>query len=448
MTHKPTGDTIPQTADGGGLYRRKLVASMALTLVGGACMVENENGSLTVPLADHVVPATGPVPVVPKSKVPAQPADHSPMLLLVGPGNPYPQITDAGERLVQLWGAHPAAPVHIVISPAPPRHYENDFDTYSRRWSKRPAWPPYHGILQGPVVIEGEPGKVAPDLVTDGYGDGVLYYQKGAWVTGAFDATFRHLNFDGFRRQDGYGNYAAVRIEPAAANAAPHTILFDDVRIGGPMGCDNGLMGGDGITELVIRNSEFLLNGSGTGLTHNIYIGSIAKLILDRVYSHDVRVGHLAKSRALRTIIRNTRLLDRKGSASYCLDVPNGGHLDVDGLVTEKGASASNAASIHFSGESQVFHPSSIRIRNWTMLGVPTNGTPFGGPGGLFNASGQGDAQSGPGSALAVPDIQGTRVFGVDPARLYWAGNFRPLPDAGLVMLAAMPALNTARLRL
>ena len=104
-----------------------------------------------------------------------------------------------------------------------------------------------------------------------------------------------------------------------------------------------------------------------------------------------------------------------------------------DGLVTHKGPHASNAASITFGVE----HPErmdkhSITIRNWTMLGEPPAGeAPWGGPSGLVKAT------------STVPDIKGTKVFGVPPGRLYLdmtKGDWAPFPDAELVTLDAMPA--------
>src|SRR5205085_7138132 len=87
----------------------------------------------------------------------------------------------------------------IVISPGPRGYYTNDSGSHSRRWTKLVGWPAYEGNLLGPVIIEGEQGKPPPVLDTDGYADGVLYYAKGLFCTGNFDATFRRLAFRGFR---------------------------------------------------------------------------------------------------------------------------------------------------------------------------------------------------------------------------------------------------------
>ena len=431
MANKPISDTIPQAADGSGLYRRKLVAGMAVILADAACTTQASAGTFNFARADYVPPPANPAtptPVAAPATVPARPADHTPELLLVGPGKPYPLLADAGERLVQKWQKAPD-PARLIVSPGPPGYYVNDGDTYSRRFdsAKRPAWPPYHGILQADVVIEGEPGKPRPDLVSDGYGDGVLYYQKGIFVVAAgVNATFRHLRMGGWRRQDGNGNYASVRLEPSAVR---NLVLFEDCYIDR---CDNGIMGGEGPTEVTVRDTEFWRNGSGTGLTHNFYFGQVALLQLERVLSHGAVVGHEGKSRARRTRVLDCRMLNgASGTASYTLDVPDGGILEVNGLVTHKGPHASNAASINFGTE----HPErqdkhAITIRGWTMLGEPPAGeAPWGGPSGLVNGT------------AAVPDIKGTQVFGVSSRRLYLKGDWAPFPDAGVTMLRGMPAL-------
>jgi len=356
--------------------------------------------------------------------VPAQVADGRAEILLVGPGKPYESITAAGERLIKKWDQFAAVPnhdpIHMIISPGPPGYYDNDFDTYSRKWpnSNHGGWPPYHGILSGPAIIEGEPGKPAPDLRCVGGGDGVIYYQKGAWITSDYDAVFRRLTFSGFRRADGYGNYAAVRIETNPGGQAKNgNFLFEDVTISG---CDNGLLGGSPGQTVTLRRCEFTRNGEPPGSTHNVYIGAVDVLTVEDVLSTRATIGHLLKSRAAKTVIRRTRLLTGDGTASACLDVPDGGVLDIEGLVCEKGPGSDAGWVIHYSGENQdrnglAFHdPSSITIRNLTMIAprlLPAH--PSWPISGFANQSGNGQADSGTGSHLIVPDASGVKVYGL-----------------------------------
>jgi len=375
--------------------------------------------------------------------VPASPIDHGAEVLRVGPGQEYESLTLAGARLQKKWtdgGGHPLAdpaPAHVIISPAEPGYYVNDSGSHSRRWPSLVGWPPFEGNLFGPVVIEGEPGKPPPDLVTDGYADGVLYYQAGLFITTGFDATFRNLHFSGFRRQDGGGSYAAIRFNPQDGRQA--RIVLEDVEIDH---CDDGLLGGDPGLSLTLRRCFVHDNGNNTGLCHNIYMSNGGTLIAEDLLSTSCTIGHLLKSRAARTIIRNVRLLGDGGSESACLDVPDGGILEIDGLVCEKSPGSDAAWIIHYGGENQdasgvPFHvPASIRIRDLTMI-APEAFTRH--PDwraivvGFANQSGMGEAASGAGSFDVAPDAQGVRVFALSERQ---AG----LP--GATVLSSAPVLD------
>jgi hypothetical protein len=376
--------------------------------------------------------------------VPAQPISHKAELLRVGPGQEYASLTLAGCRLQVKWtdgGGHPLAnpePAHVIISPAEPGYYVNDSGSHSRRWPQMVGWPPYEGNLYGPVVIEGEPGKPAPDLVTDGYGDGVLYYQAGLFITTGFDTVFRHLHFSGFRRQDGGGTYCAIRFNPHEGKKA--SVLLEDVEIDH---CDDGILGGDVDLTLTLRRSYFHDNGNNTGLCHNIYMSNGGTLIAEDILSTRCTLGHLLKSRAAHTIIRNCRLLGQGGTESACLDVPDAGILEIDGLICEKSPGTDAGWIIHYAGENQdggngvPFHvPSSVKIRDLTMV-APTELTRH--PGwlpileGFANQSGLGETQSGAGSYLVEPDASAVKVFALTR---HQAG----LP--GATVLEAAPVLD------
>jgi hypothetical protein len=357
--------------------------------------------------------------------VPASPVSHQAEVLRVGPGQEYESLTLAGARLQKKWTDGGPLPAHVIISPGPPGYYVNDSGSHSRRWPQLVGWPPYEGNLIGPVVIEGEPGKPPPDLVTDGSGDGVLYYQAGLFTTMGYDAVFRHLHFSGFRRSDGIGRQASV--------------LLEDVEIDH---CDDGLLGGDPGLSLTLRRCFFHDNGNGTGLCHNIYVGNCASLVAEDVLSTRCTIGHLLKSRAARTAIRKCRLLGDDGTESSCLDVPDAGVLEIDGLVCEKSPGSDAGWIIHYSGENQDagglhFHqPSSITIRDLTMI-APDTFTRH--PDwrailvGFANESGLGEDRSGAGSYLVTPDASGVRVYGLTQRQ---AG----LP--GVQILPAPPALD------
>jgi hypothetical protein len=344
-------------------------------------------------------------------------------VLEVGPGKRFSSLTLAGcfMNSAERWnnGYAPIDDVarmrfRIVVSPGPPGYYTNDSGSHSRRWKSLVGWPPYEGKLFGSVVIEGEPGKPHPLLCTDGYGDGVLYYQGGLFAAGDFDVTFRRLRFEGFRRRDGYGNYAGIRLGQSFFDRAlSNTVVVEDCEFSG---CDDGVLGGSPGQHVVLRRCYFHDNGNSTGLCHNIYVGEAAELVVDQLLSTRCTIGHLLKSRAAVTTIRNSRLIGGGGTESACLDVPNAGVLTIDGLVCEKSTDSDAGWLIHYSGENQGFHePSRVSIRNLTLVAPRTlRRHPSWEISGFANQSGAGPASSGRGAHFVPVDAQAVQAFGLD----------------------------------
>ena len=343
-------------------------------------------------------------------------------VLEVGPGKRFPSLTLAGcfMNSQARWNGGYAGVdkisqmgFQVIISPGPPGYYTNDSGSHSRRWPSLVGWPPYDGNLLGPVIIEGEPGKPPPLLCTDGYGDGVLYYQTGLFATGDFDATFRRLRFWGFRRADGYGNYAAIRLGQTFFNRPlSNSIVIDDCEISG---CDDGILGGSVGQKVLLSRSYFHNNGNGTGLCHNIYVGVVDQLVVENILSTRCTIGHLLKTRAAMTTVQNSRLLGGGGTESACLDVPNAGVLTIDGLVCQKSPNSDAGWVIHYSGESQGFHnPSSVTVSGLTMVAPPAlSGHPSWPITGFANQSGAGPAVSGSGSHFVPVQANAVQVFGL-----------------------------------
>jgi hypothetical protein len=354
-----------------------------------------------------------------------RPRDDRYEVLEVGPGKRFASLTQAGcfMNSEARWnsgyrGADQISRMgfRVIISPGPPGYYVNDSGSHSRRWTSLVGWPPYEGNLLGPVIIEGEAGKPAPLLCTDGYGDGVLYYQTGLFATGDFDVTFRRLRFEGFRRKDGYGNYAAIRLGQSFFNRPlGNRIVIEDCEF---RGCDDGLLGGSRGQRVSLRRCDFHHNGNGTGRCHNIYVGEVDELVVEELLSGQCAIGHLLKSRAAATTIRNSRLLGAGGTESACLDVPNAGILTIDGLLCEKSPDSDASWLIHYSGESQGFHnPSRIRIRSLMLVAPPAlRRHPSWGMAGFVNESGAGPAASGKGAHFISPEAEGVQAFGLNAA--------------------------------
>jgi hypothetical protein len=126
----------------------------------------------------------------------------------------------------------------------------------------------------------------------------------------------------------------------------------------------DGILGvGDGTGTVTINKSEFFANGAVTGpsagFTHNLYLGGLATLTIENSYFHGARVGHEMKSRANQTIVRNSRFVDGPtGTASYSIDLPNGGEATILDSQIEQGPKSQNPNIIAF-GEEGNLHPGS-----------------------------------------------------------------------------------------
>ena len=145
---------------------------------------------------------------------------------------------------------------------------------------------------------------------------------------------------------------------------------------------DGILVNADPNATITIKDSEFAFNGAGDGYSHNLYVGAVKALVIDNSYFHDANIGHEVKSRALSTTITNSRIIDGSGSASYSVDLPNGGTAVLTGNVIEKGPSAQNQTIVHFGGESVPYAGSSLVMTGNVIVNDRVGVT------GLVNAAG------------------------------------------------------------
>ena len=77
----------------------------------------------------------------------------------------------------------------------------------------------------------------------------------------------------------------------------------------------------------------------------------------------DTKIAHHIKSRARNTVIRDSRIEDgADGTASYLIDVPNGGNLLIQHNVMEKGPRSENPAVAISIGEEGVKNPTAVLI--------------------------------------------------------------------------------------
>src|SRR5258708_37700336 len=127
---------------------------------------------------------------------------------------------------------------------------------------------------------------------------------KAILVTAA-NVTLDGISFSGAAVPDGNG--AGVRYE--GGNLTINNCYFFNNQ--------EGLLAGDDPAgAITITHTEFANNGAGDGYTHNLYVGEIGTLTVDQSLFTGANVGHEIKSRALNTIIENSRIIDRTAGAA------------------------------------------------------------------------------------------------------------------------------------
>jgi Right handed beta helix region len=196
------------------------------------------------------------------------------------------------------------------------------------------------------------------------YADGQSAEGKAIWVVrgGAFD--IENIDFIGARVHDVNG--AGIRFEQGELHIR-HCLFYDN---------ESGIISTPGDSSLEIENSEFAYNGHGDGQSHHIYVGAIASFKLTGSYLHHVNVGHLLKSRAQKNQIANNRITDESGGrASYELDFPNGGVVELVGNIIEQNRRTENSTIIAFGEEGYSWPENRLYMVNNTIV----NDNPYGG---------------------------------------------------------------------
>ncbi len=144
-----------------------------------------------------------------------------------------------------------------------------------------------------------------------------------------------------------------------------------------------GLLG-DGVPgNILIETSEFDHNGNasgpGSGTTHNIYAGNNTLLDIESSYIHDAIVGHEIKSRADTTIVNNSLVMDGHGStASYGIDLPNGGAGSITNTIIDKAATSENPVLISYGEEGNWNQGMTLALQNVLLVNNLTQHIPTG----------------------------------------------------------------------
>ena len=193
--------------------------------------------------------------------------------------------------------------------------------------------------------------------------------QKGILVIGAVGATpnvtVENVTFRDTKISNNLGgNGAGIRYQGGNL-----TLIHD-----GFINNQDGLLAAsDPSGSITVNGCVFRHNGSGTGQTHNIYVNDVGTLTLENSRFLDAVVGHEIKSRAENTIIRNNLIADGPtGTASYSIDLPNGGNAIIEHNEIEKGPDAQNPVVITTGEEGNIYASSSLLVSDNTIVNDET----------------------------------------------------------------------------
>ena len=233
-------------------------------------------------------------------------------VLEVGPGQPYAKPSAAADA------AGPGDTIHIANG-----------EYYDCMTLSKPN-----------VTVEGSgPGTVMTDSVCGG---------KALIIAGADNITVRALTLTRARVPDGNG--AGIRAE--GGNLTVDHVSFvnnQDGILSAPMPT----------STITVRDSVFDRNGTcQQACAHGIYVGPLALLRVERTRFINTKQGHHIKSRAARTEVVDCDIEDGpEGTASYLIELPNGGSLLARGNTLEKGPNAENHSAAIVIGSEGVNQP-------------------------------------------------------------------------------------------
>ena len=197
---------------------------------------------------------------------------------------------------------------------------------------------------------------IAPSTLSNG---------KAIWVIAGKNTTVENIEFANASVPDRNG--AGIRQEGDGLTVR-HCYFHDN---------ENGILGGGGAnSQVVIEYSEFSRNGQGDGYSHNLYISNIAGLTFRFCNTHHAKIGHNLKSRANLNHILYNRILDSAdGTASYEVDLPDGGEAYLIGNVIQQGSNTDNATMVNYGEESAKNAGRALYVVNNTFVNDHSKGT-------------------------------------------------------------------------
>ncbi len=172
---------------------------------------------------------------------------------------------------------------------------------------------------------------------------------KALFVTDGNNITIRGLTLTRARVPDFNG--AGIRAEGG-------DLLVQNVHF---INDQDGLLAADQPgKKIIVTDSEFIRNGTceGGGCAHGIYVGQLALLRVERSKFFETRQGHDIKSRAKRTEVIGCDIADgTNGTASYDVEIPNGGAVLLRDSKIQKGPKSENHTAALMIGSEGVTQP-------------------------------------------------------------------------------------------
>ncbi|MFK8028164.1 MAG: hypothetical protein AB8C40_08925 [Gammaproteobacteria bacterium] len=183
---------------------------------------------------------------------------------------------------------------------------------------------------------------------------------KGIFVLSGDDITVQGIEFVNARVPDYNG--AGIRFEGA------NLLVEDSYFINNEMGV---LTGKNLNSKVIVKRSVFEDNGlasisSDVAIGHGLYVGEVASLYVFNSRFVNQKIGHHIKSRAIYNEIVGNKISDgENGTASYSIDISNGGSVLIEGNNIQKGPLSDNlGTAICIACEGGLNESKNIFVRN------------------------------------------------------------------------------------
>lgn len=179
---------------------------------------------------------------------------------------------------------------------------------------------------------------------------------KAIWVINGDNVVVEGIKFSGAAVRDKNG--AGIRVQGAGLTVRRSTFENNE----------NGILAAPAPTKkMLIENSTFIGNGKCDPVcAHGIYINKYMLLEVRGSTFRNQNIGHHIKSRSSKTVVTDSTIEDgASGTASYLIDIPNGGEILISRNTLQKGPLSDNkGTAIAIAAEGEKNPTPSIRIED------------------------------------------------------------------------------------